>query len=155
MSSNRKPRNKKHRPIKQGEQLLRTQPWKLQRTFGPLIAILDELERDGTVNVVGADQAVYKDIATGQWVDMVAAIEGTIETFEIHEIRTGEELGLEAMRQLVNKLRYGMLIFESDTQACRVTLARMRAIASNWTISYASALVDIFLTREQLTKVAA
>lgn len=153
--ANSKKRNKSYRPKPAGEQLLKTQPWKVARTFNPLYAILDQLEQDATIDVADNDQPVYRDMSTGQWFDSVAALSGTIETFEIHEKQSGIDLDMEPMRRLVNKLQYQMMIFDSDTKDCRKCVDRMKAAAMNMTATYAARMVDDFLLMEQERKAAA
>lgn len=151
----KKKRNKAHRPQQPGAQLLKTQPWKVAAVFNPLVAILDQLEQEETIDVAANDLPVFKDAMDGRWYDTVAAVNGVIEAYEMHEERAGVELNLQPWRRLANKLQYGMMIFESDTKACRECLDRMKRATLTMTSDYAKTLIMDFQSKESAAKVAA
>lgn len=152
MAGNKKPR-KQHRPgWNSGGVLLKSQPWKMKAVFGPLESILDQLERDGTVDCATNGAPVFKDNVDGHWYCTVSALNGVIEAYEIHERRYNRTLGLEPLRILSNKLQYGMPIFESDTKAARECLVRMRVETMQMTADYAKQLTKDFQIKEALEK---
>lgn len=114
-----------------------------------------QLERDGTVDAADNGAPVFKDEVDGHWYCTVSALNGVIEAYEIHERRYGRNLSLEPLRQLSNKLKYGMPIFESDTKAARASLNRMRIETMQMTADYAKQLIKDFQIKEALEKVAA
>jgi len=150
-----KKRNKAYRPKPPGEQLLKTQPWKVAAVFNPLIAILDQLEQDGTIDTATDGQPIFKDHNDGHWYDTAVAVMGVVDAYAMHEARRGINLGLPALRQLANKLSYGMPIFDTDTYACRECLKRMKAETMNMTADYARELIVDFQIKEELMKEAA
>lgn len=155
MAGTKKPR-KAYRPgWNSGGVKLMAQPWKLKAVFGPLEAILDQLEQDGTVDAAGNGAPVFKDEVDGHWYCTVSALNGVIDAYEIHERRYNRNLNLEPLRQLSNKLKYGMPIFESDTKACRAALQRMRVETMQMTADYARQMIKDFQIKEALEKVAA
>lgn len=152
MSVSKKPR-KSHRPAwNSGGVLLKSQPWKMQAVFGPLESILDQLERDGTVDIAGNGAPIFKDQNDGHWYCTVSALNGVIDAYEIHERRFSRSLNLEPLRRLSNKLRIGMPIFESDTKDSRACLARMRVETMRMTADYAKQLIKDFQIKEALEK---
>lgn len=154
MAGNNKPR-KAHKPSwNNGGAKLKTQPWKLRSVFDPLESIIDQLEQEGTINTSDTGTPMFKDETDGHWYCSVSALNGVVEAYEIHEKRFGRNLNLEPLRQLSNKLQYGMLIFDSDTKAVRACLARMRLETMQMTSAYAKELVKDFQIKEALEKIA-
>ena len=148
-----KKRNKAYRPgWNSGGVLLKAQPWKIKLVFGPLENILDQLERDGTVDGTTDDTPIFKDESDGHWYCTVSALNGVIEAYEIHERRHSRSLNLEPLRILSNKLKYGMPIFQSDTDAARACLNRMRLETMQMTADYARQLINDFRIKEELQR---
>ncbi|OGB23334.1 MAG: hypothetical protein A3I66_01325 [Burkholderiales bacterium RIFCSPLOWO2_02_FULL_57_36] len=148
-----KKRNKRYVPRLADEVKLKAQPWKVAAVFNPLIAILDQLEQHGTIDETTSGQAIFKNV-DGEWFDSTAAILGVVEAYEIHETRTGRLLGLDPLRQLANKLQYGMSIFANETEACRACLSRMKAETIEMTAGYARDLIKDFQIKEELLREA-
>lgn len=153
MAASKKPRKPHRKCWNAGGVLLKSEPWKVRAVFGPLEAILDQLEQHGTVDIAGNGAPIFKDQGEGEWYCTVTALHGVIEAYEIHERRHRRQLGLEPLRVLANKLKYGMPIFDSDTQACRAALQRMRAETLQMTSDYAKQLINDFRIKEELEKV--
>lgn len=146
MPGSKKPRHK--RKVKtNGQRTLLTQPWKTAATFRPLEAILDQLENEGTLTVVAkgcqAGLPVFRDEGEGIWYAAAPALRGFIETFEIHEGRTGRPMPLEPLRQLATKIEVDMPIFESDTAAVRAALEVLRKEAHRLPGTYVDELVQV------------
>ncbi|MFJ2989971.1 hypothetical protein ACIPF8_19060 [Collimonas sp. NPDC087041] len=149
-----KKRNKPYRAKSLGENIkLKMQPWKVNAVFGPLLAIIDQLEQDGTIDTTARGQAVYCDRSDGVWYDSSIAIMGVVEAYEIHERRTGCVLTLDPLRQLANKLKYAAPVFPADTLAVRECLSRMRTETIEMTAGYARDLIKDFQIMEELQKV--
>ena len=130
--------------------MLKSQPWKMKAVFGPLESILDQLEQNGTVDCATDGAPIFKDQNDGHWYCTVSALNGVIDAYEIHERRHGRLLNLGPLRKLSNKLKYGMPIFEGDTQECRACLQRMRLETMQMTAGYAKQLIKDFQIKEAL-----
>src|ERR1700681_5051111 len=98
--SGTKKRNKSYRPRDPDAIKLKMQPWKIAAVMNPLLAIVDQLEHQGDIDVTHKGQAVFKDHNDGVWYDSPAAIRGVVDAYEIHERRTGTVLNLDALRRL-------------------------------------------------------
>lgn len=123
---------------------VRTQPWRLAHVFNPLFAIIDQLEQEGTSDETEEGQAVMRANHDGYWYDSHAAIIGVVEAYEMHEARTGRDLGLAPLRQLAEKLHAGESIHQDLTDAVRACLNRMRAETQAMTIQYANDLTNTY-----------
>ncbi|MDB6119312.1 MAG: hypothetical protein JWO08_3093 [Verrucomicrobiaceae bacterium] len=128
---------------------LKAQPWKVAAVFNPIVAIVDQLEQTETIDVVGADQAVFRDLE-GELYDSAAALEGVVEAYAMHEVRSGRCLGLDPLRQFANKLKYAMPIFPADTKAVRECLGRMKAETLEMTAGYARDLIQTYQIKEAI-----
>lgn len=53
MAASKKPRKPHRKCWNAGGVLLKSEPWKVRAVFGPLEAILDQLEQHGTVDIAG------------------------------------------------------------------------------------------------------
>lgn len=149
----KKKRCKAYKPRNLGESIkLKMQPWKVAAVFDPLIAILDQLENEGTIDTTLSGTAIFKDHGDGAWYDSSVAIMGVVEAYEIHEIRIGCNLELAELRKLANKLQYGMPISSDDTKAARACLARMKVSTIEMTAGYARDLIKDFQIKEELQK---
>lgn len=149
-------RNKKYRPKPTGEQLLKTQPWKIAAVFNPLEAILNQLEQYGTIDVEHfTDKPIFRDHNDGKWYETPIAIMGVVDAYQMHQERRGIDLQLDPLRKLAKKLEYGMPIFDTDTKACRECLSRMKRETMTMTANYASSLIVEFQIKEELMKRAA
>jgi len=153
MSRSQKPRRPHRHAWNAGGVLLKAQPWKIKLVFGPLEAIIDQLEQEGTITTSASGTPMFQDSAAGHWYCSVSALNGVIEAYEIHERRYNRALGLDPLRVLTNKLQYGTPIFESDTRAARACLARMRLETAQMTSEYAKGLVRDFQIKEALERV--
>jgi hypothetical protein len=155
MAGNKKPRKQHQKRWNSGGVTLKTELHKVRAVFAPLEAILDQLEQNGTIDTAGDGMPIFKDRRDGRWYCTVTALNGVIEAYEIHERRHKRFLGLDPLRQLSNKLRYSMPIFESDTKAARECLMRMRMETVLMTADYAKQLIKDFQIKEALEKLAA
>jgi hypothetical protein len=149
MPTSKKPRHQRKKKTT-GNQSLRTMPWRTHAVFRPLEAILDELETEGTLTVVARGQQagmpVFKLDDEDTWYSAAAAIRGVIETFELHEQRTGRAMPLDPLRRLVAKFDADMPIFAADTKAVRTTMAALIQESHNLLRNYAADLVQVTQT---------
>lgn len=143
---------KARKPWNPDNALLKTQPWRIKAVFDPLLAIVDQLERDGTKDVTNGGTAIFKDAVDGHWYESCTAIIGVVEAYEIHEKRAGIKINLEPLRRLAKKLEYDMVIFPSDTQDCRACFDRMRKESLGMTVGYARELIRDTQIQEQVEK---
>jgi len=133
-----------------GGPLLKTQPWKMRAVFGPLEAIVDQLEDEGTINTSADGTPMFRDQADGVWYCTVSALTGIYEAYEIHERRHRRNLNLEPLRRLAHKLQQGELIDDTDTRDVRSCIGRLRMETLQMTADYAKELVSDFQIKEAL-----
>lgn len=156
MAASKKRIKKPHRRTwNAGGVLLKSEPWKIHAVFAPLESIIDQLEQDETIDVTPGGVAIFQDRKDGCWYDSVVAIMGVVDAYELHEVRNKRVINLDPLRQLANKLKYGMSIFPSDTEAVRACLKRMRVETMQMTADYAKQLIQDIQIKEELQKVAA
>jgi hypothetical protein len=156
MPSSSKPRHK--RKVKTtGNRLLRTQPWKTQQVFRPLEAILDELETQGTLNVVDsgpqAGKPAFQIDGEVHWYVAAPAIRGLIETMEVHESRSGHKLPLDPLRELAGKLERDEEIDSHDTRAVRAAMHALIQVSHSFDRNYAADLVTVTRTNIELERI--
>jgi len=153
--SAQKKRNKAYRPGRMaGDNIkLKMQPWKVKAIMDPLLAIIDQLEQNGTIDVASNGVAIFKDQIDGHWYDSAVAIAGVVEAFEIHERRFGVDLHLDGLRKLGKALQIDMPINEHQTAAARVSLQHIRAASLEMTAGYARDLIKDFQIKEGLEQV--
>jgi hypothetical protein len=137
----KKREKKRHVPRDPAKCLIKTQPWRLNAIFDPLLAIVDQLERDGTKDVANNGIAIFKDVVDGHWYDSSVAIMGVVDAYEIHEKRAGIKIDMEPLRLLAKKLEVDMPVFASDTEAVRACFDRMRRASMTMTLGYARELI--------------
>lgn len=80
--------------------------------MGPLIAIIDQIERDGTVLIGARGRPVFQD-GDGKWYETPAALEGLIWHLEMYSTRHVVNLPLEALREFHKALDYSIPITET------------------------------------------
>lgn len=143
--------HKRYVPRDRKQVKLRHDPWRLKSVFDPLTKVLDQLDNDGTLTVMGEDeQIVFKDLGNGKWYDMPAALNGFIELFELYEVRYKVTLPLEPLRQLHAKIIAGQDIGLDDTSAARASSAALHTACLDMTILEAEELTHDYLLKEAL-----
>lgn len=93
----------------------------------PLEAIIDRLEIDGTVDVDGKGNPVFR-AGDGEWYDAAGAIEGVMWHFGTYSERHGVELPLDALRELVIAFRYCVPVQASTMQKLRAAMPVLRRV---------------------------
>lgn len=134
-------RQKAYRPRPIGEAKLRTQPWRVAAVFAPLEAIIRQIEQDGTVTTDKQGTPIFQDLGDRCWYATTPAIEGIIDAYQTHEIRSGRQMPLDSLRQFANKLQYASPLTLEDCAAVKRDLTLLRQETMGMTIAYASSLV--------------
>ncbi|MFZ6655915.1 hypothetical protein [Undibacterium sp. TJN19] len=139
--ASKKREKKKYVPRDSTKCLFKTQPWRLNAVFDPLLAIVHQLERDGTVDVSANGTPMFKDVVDGYWYDSAYAIMGVVDAYEIHEKRAGVTIDLSPLRLIATKLQNDQGITDMDVQQARSCFERMRKAAMSMTLGYAAELI--------------
>lgn len=122
--------------------------------YRPLERIIEQIERDGTVNTSQRGTPMFQDI-NGLWFASAAAISGIVDFVEMYNRRHHTTLPILAMSELRIALDYAMPVFEH-------TLSRLKAdlvvIRKELSLADPDDLVDILRQtqiKEQLDLIAA
>ncbi|WP_423196425.1 MULTISPECIES: hypothetical protein [unclassified Cupriavidus] len=127
MSRSQKPR-KAYRPRDASPRgALRLQPWKLNALFGPLEHLLASLERGDPFYVTDDGALSYFVKGQGAAYEIVEAIFGVVETYDIARLRDRACPDTGALQQLAEKLRASAPLTTADLDRCHACLARLRA----------------------------
>lgn len=132
---------KAYRPRPQGDVKLSTQPWRVAAMFGPLEAVIRQIEESGTVTTDVQGMPIFKDANDGTWYATCPAIEGVIDAYATHEIRSGRAMPLDSLRRFAKKLEYSSPLTDEDCAAVKRDLITLRRETMAMTIAYASSLV--------------
>lgn len=98
--------------------------------LGPLTAIIDRLEIDGTVNVDAKGNPILQG-GDGNWYDAAGGIEGLRWHLEMYCTRHGVTLPLDGLRELEIAFRYCAPVQPSTIQKLRAALPVLqRAMAT-------------------------
>ncbi|MBC3906222.1 hypothetical protein [Undibacterium umbellatum] len=152
MMASSKRTKKVRKPWNPDNALLKTQPWRIKALFDPLLAIVDQLECDGTADIQNDGTAVFKDVVDGYWYESYTAIMGVVDVFEIHEKRAGVVIDMEPLRRLASKLKNDVDILLCDTEDCRACFNRMHSATLRMTVGYASGLIRDTQIQEQVER---
>ncbi|MEN7527003.1 hypothetical protein [Cupriavidus sp. DL-D2] len=120
---------------------LRTQPWRVAAVFGPLEAVIAQIEQTGTVTANAQGMPIFKDGNDGCWYATVPAIEGIVDAYHTHQVRCGRTMPLDRLRQFARKLEYSSPLTLADCEAVREDIAVLRRETMSMRIDYASSLV--------------
>lgn len=120
---------------------LRTQPWRVAAVFGPLEAVIAQIEQSGTVTADGQGMPIFKDGNDGCWYATVPALEGIIDAYQTHELRSGRAMPLDRLRQFARKLEYSSPLTLADCGAVKEDIEVLRRETMSMTVDYASSLV--------------
>ena len=97
-----------------------------QLVFGPLQAIMDQLDLDGTVTTNAQGTAMFQD-GDGNWYETSTALEGIIEHCDMWAARHNKALPTGSLAQLARFLRFGMNLPESLMQNLHHDIPRLQA----------------------------
>lgn len=104
---------------------LRLQPWKVVATFRPVEQLLHRIENDGAVEYSG-NQIVAKEDNREGYYDVVEALRGVIQFFEIAATRYRLPIDVQPMVRFTNKLGSGALLFDADMLAVRSCISECK-----------------------------
>lgn len=151
MPGNSKKSRKPYRPQNRaGGVKLRAMPWRAAAIFGPLEAILSQIETSGTVTTDAQGMPIFKDQNDGDWYATVPALEGVIDAFAAHQVRSGRVMPLDILRRFAKKLEYASPIALAECAEVRRDLATLRAETLAMTQDYAASLVRTTQIRIEL-----
>ncbi len=102
---------------------------KMNTVLSPVEAILDQLDRDGTVHVDERGTPIFPAGPRNSWFAMVPALLGVVDLFSMWATRHGKTFDLSALERLAHKLEYGMPVAEHDIAAVRALLPYMQRVA--------------------------
>lgn len=114
---------------------------KTQQTLAPLEAIIDQIERDGTVTVDARNVPIFHCVADGEWYASAPAIAGMADFFDMWAVRHGHAFKAAALRQLANRLEAGMPIDAPLMAALRAEIPTLRRIGASLNQADASDLL--------------
>ncbi|WP_286936173.1 hypothetical protein [Achromobacter sp. UBA4530] len=114
---------------------------KTQQTLAPLEAIIDQMERDGTVTVDPRGVPVFHCVSDGEWYASAPAIAGMADFFDMWATRHGREFKATALRQLAKRLDVGMPIDGPLMAALHAEIPALRRIGAGLTQADASDLL--------------
>jgi len=123
---------------------------KMNTVLSPLEAILDQLERDGTVHTDERGTPIFLAAPENAWFAMVPALLGVVDMFSMWATRHGKAFDLSALRRLAHKLEYGMPVAEQDTAAVRALLPSMQRVAGSLSHNEAKNLILQTQIKEEL-----
>lgn len=123
---------------------------KMNTVLSPLEAILDQLDRDGTVHTDERGTPIFKPPQENAWCPMVPALLGFVDMFSMWATRHGKAFDLSALQRLAHKLEYGMPVAEQDTAAVRALLPSMQRVAGLLSHDEAKSLILQTQIKEEL-----
>lgn len=98
--------------------------------FGPIQAVIDQIEQDGTVTTNRSGTPMFRD-GEGKWYCTATAIQGVIDHCDMWCTRHGRTLPLDSLREFQRFIKYMMPISESllirlrrDLPAVQAAMAR-------------------------------
>lgn len=127
MTHARKPRRKQYRPRPARLPML----IKTQQTLAPLEAIIDQIQRDGTVTIDARGVPIFYCVADGEWYASAPAIAGMADFFDMWATRHGSPFKATALRQLANRLDVGMPIDAPLMAALNREIPNLRRIGAS------------------------
>jgi len=127
MTHARKPRRKQYRPRPARLPML----IKTQQTLAPLEAIIDQIQRDGTVTIDACGVPIFYCVADGEWYASAPAISGMADFFDMWATRHGSPFKATALRQLANRLDVGMPIDAPLMAALNREIPNLRRIGAS------------------------
>ncbi|MGE8629494.1 hypothetical protein [Achromobacter denitrificans] len=103
---------------------------KTQQTLAPLEAIIDQIQRDGTVTVDARGVPIFYCVADGEWYASAPAILGMADFFDMWATRHGREFKAVALRQLAKRLEVGMPVDAPLLVALHAEIPTLRRIGA-------------------------
>ncbi|MGE8691490.1 MAG: hypothetical protein ACN6PJ_30385 [Achromobacter sp.] len=103
---------------------------KTQQTLAPLEAIIDQIERDGTVATDDRGVPIFYCIEDGQWYASAPALVGMADFFDMWATRHGSQFKATALRQLAKRLEVGMPVDAPLLTALHAEIPTLRRIGA-------------------------
>lgn len=138
----------RHKP----DPYLRTMPWKIEATYGPIERIFGEIIRTGECDAEG-EQLVFVCQNTGRNHDLIAAIRGIIEFHRIAETRFGIPADITAIECAINKLASNEPIDEALLERAMASLKGCKKQAGRIRCSQANEIVKDLEFQERQQKI--
>ncbi|WP_143218651.1 hypothetical protein [Achromobacter xylosoxidans] len=114
---------------------------KTQQTLAPLEAIIDQIQREGTVTIDTRGVPVFYCVADGEWYASAPAIAGMADFFDMWAVRHGRAFKATALRQLAKRLEVGMPVDAPLMAALHAEIPALRRIGAGLTQDDASDLL--------------
>lgn len=133
---------------------LRVQPWKVLAVFQPIESIIHRLKMDGTVEVEGAE-VVFTETSTGHRYNMIEALRGVIEFFDIATGRYGIQFPTFSMTRFANKLDLCAPIFEDELGPLLSEVDECKRLAMGLRVSQAEDVLKTVKISEQMDRLKA
>jgi hypothetical protein len=130
-----------HKRIDPGTRTIASMPWKLATAFGQMEQIVTTIQTTGDIDAEG-NTAVFQVPSSHEWYELAPAIAGFAEVYELHAHISEREMPTAPLRQLANKFKYGMMIFQSDIDLVREALAILKAETRTMNLNYVDALIQ-------------
>ena len=135
--------------------LLRCQPWKIHAVFDPIDQVIARLEADGTVETDGRVISFY-DAASNERYDLVAALLGIVEFFELAAgrgyIPEPDQTGL---KKLAMKLWHDTPLFDADVAKAKAEVATLKRTSGTLRASAAADLIKSIQIADAMERMAA
>lgn len=103
---------------------------KTQQTLAQLEAIIDQIQRDGTVTVDARGVLIFHYVADGEWYASAPAILGMADFFDMWATRHGSQFKATALRQLAKRLEVGMPVDAPLLAALHAEIPTLRRIGA-------------------------
>ncbi|QKQ46789.1 hypothetical protein [Achromobacter denitrificans] len=123
---------------------------KTQQTLAPLEAIIDQIQREGTVTIDTRGVPVFYCVADGEWYASAPAIAGMADFFDMWAVRHGRAFKATALRQLANRLEASMPIDAPLMAALHAEIPNLRRIGASLDQADASDLLRQTQIRAEL-----
>ena len=105
---------------------------KVDTVIRPLEAIIDQIERFGTVDVTESGLPVFKPTSETTWFATAPAVEGLADAFEMWGTRHAKAINVAPLRVLAHALATGAEITQTNLADLHALMPRLRAIAARF-----------------------
>lgn len=143
-----KKRNRKYVP-KRFSPKLSSNPVLVSYIMAPIDDMISELETRGTLSVSEKGEAVFSDMLYGETYNLVPAARGFLDVFGVIEKRKGISIGLEPVRQLINRIHYLSPVTQRELDAAKAGVERMRAALRLLSVAEADDIVVTTLIKQE------
>ena len=138
--------------VKHESPKLSTQPWRINAALDPLRMLLDAIETTGNVDATRQGIPIFKDLCEARWYELVPAMEGVVEFFELAAQRHKRPLDVSAIRRIAKKLETMCPITAADIYAARICVSALHLYALSMTVAEASDLTRTVQINEMMQR---